>query len=365
MTRRSKRSPTKFVTYFHLLDAFKEGGCPACSLLVRGAQRALDSLMYEQVNDPITRDRLVESHGFCNWHAWMLPQIANSGLGTAIIYQHLLQVAREVLEEARQDAAAGRRAPGRRDRFFGTHGAPSPFPEWRRKKTPCFLCGLSHQSERDALTVILDYIGESEFAEAFARSAGLCLPHLGLAAELGQAHPHLPELLNEQAVLWRDLQWELGECTRKADYRYANEAKGREGASWIRALSLFVGQPGLFGPERERMMPDRPVDIAEAPPTGAEPPAADAHGAADSIEQLRFENERLKRRVADLVTQQDADRRTRLALEFQVCKLTGDLKAMALGVEAVDVSEKPLVVSMLVGAAAGERPPRQGGDSQR
>jgi hypothetical protein len=321
--------------------------------------------MYEQVNDPITRDRLVESHGFCNWHAWMLPRIANSGLGTAIIYQHLLQVAREVLEEARQDAAAGRRAQGLRDRLFGTHGAPSSFPEWRRKKTPCFLCGLSHQSERDALTVILDYIGEPEFAEAFARSAGLCLPHLGLAAELGQAHPHLPGLLDAQALLWRDLQWELGECTRKADYRYADEAKGREGTSWIRALSLFVGQPGLFGPERERMAPSRPADIAENPPPHGESQAVDSHDATDSIEQLRFENARLKRHVDDLVTKQEDDRKIRLALEFQVCKLTGDLKAMALGVEAVDVSEKPLVVSMLVGAAAGDRPPRQGGDSQR
>lgn len=359
MTRRSKRPPTKFVTYFHLLDAFKEGGCPACSLLVRGAQRALDSLMYEQVNDPITRDRLVESHGFCNWHAWMLPQIAHSGLGTAIIYQHLLQVAREVLEEARQDAAAGRRAPGLRDRLFGTHGAPSSFPEWRRKKTPCFLCGLSHQSERDALTVILDYIGEPEFAEAFARSAGLCLPHLGLAADLGQTHPHLLALLNAHGDLWRDLQWELGEWTRKADYRYVDEAKGREGTSWIRALSLFVGQPGLFGPERERVAPSRPADIAEALLADTEPPAADTRGAADSIEQVRFENERLKRHVDDLMTKQEDDRKIHLALEFQVCKLTGDLKAMAVGMEA---SEKPPVVSTLVGAAAGDRPPRQGGD---
>ena len=69
--------------------------------------------------------------------------------------------------------------------------------------------------------------------------------------------------------------------------------------------------------------------------------------------------------IDDTPFQQEDDRKIRLALEFQVCKLTGDLKAMALGVEAVDVSEKPLVVSMLVGAAAGDRPPRQGGDSQR
>ena len=31
--------------------------------------------MYEQVNDPFTRDRLVESLGFCNWHAGMIPSV--------------------------------------------------------------------------------------------------------------------------------------------------------------------------------------------------------------------------------------------------------------------------------------------------
>ena len=60
--------------------------------------------------------------------------------------------------------------------------------------------------------------------------------------------------------------------------------------------------------------------------------------------------------------QQEDDRKARLAFEFPVCKLTGDLKVMAVGVEA---PENPPVVSTLVGAAAGDRPPRQGGDSQR
>jgi hypothetical protein len=65
---------SKFITYFQLLDAFKKEGCPVCILLEEGAVKALDGLMYEQVNDPFTRDRLLESHGFCNWHAWMLPR---------------------------------------------------------------------------------------------------------------------------------------------------------------------------------------------------------------------------------------------------------------------------------------------------
>ena len=87
-----------------------------CSLLTRGAERALDGLMYEQVNDPVTRERLVASHGFCNWHAWLLPRIANSASGVAIIYRHLLEVALDALEAARRHrrngAAQGRRPGG-------------------------------------------------------------------------------------------------------------------------------------------------------------------------------------------------------------------------------------------------------------
>ena len=82
---------SKHIAYFQLLDAFKQPGCPVCTRLEQGATRSLDSLMYEQVNDPITRQRLVESHGFCNWHAWILPGIHNSALGVALIYRHLLQ----------------------------------------------------------------------------------------------------------------------------------------------------------------------------------------------------------------------------------------------------------------------------------
>jgi len=109
MSRRRPKAPSRFITCFHLLDAFRDAACPVCSTVERGAMKALDGLMYEQVDDPFTRERLVDSHGSCNWHPWMLPRIANSGLGVAVICQHLLQVARDALEGAGEAAAAGTR----------------------------------------------------------------------------------------------------------------------------------------------------------------------------------------------------------------------------------------------------------------
>jgi hypothetical protein len=141
---RSAAGPSsKFVTYFDLLEAFARPGCPVCALLEQGARKALDALFYEQVNDPVTRDRLVESHGFCNWHAWMLPDMPNSALGVALIYKHLLQETLEHLQAARRDVRPAGRWQRLWNRLTGLHGEPLPILAWRRKKRSCHMCALS------------------------------------------------------------------------------------------------------------------------------------------------------------------------------------------------------------------------------
>jgi len=322
--------PSKFISYFQLLEAFQKPGCPVCALVEQGALRALDGLMYEQVNDPITRDRLVESHGFCNWHAWMLLRIHNSALGVAIIYRHLLLEALGAL-----GSAGGRPVSRGLWRRLGRgaatpEGDPAPILTWRRRKARCYLCNFAAWSEREDLRSILQYLGEPEFGEAFARSAGLCLPHLCQAAEIGQGHANLGRLLSIHETHWRDLLWELEEFGRKFDYRYRDEDKGREGSSWRRALELFVGQPGLFGPERGReMAAERGITMPpEAPASNEGSPEVPAEDNA----RLRFENEKLRWRVDQLLGEREADRAARRALEFQVVKLTADLKAMRAGV---------------------------------
>ncbi len=333
MGRRDRTPPERFLTYFQLLDAFKEAGCPVCSIVERGALKALDGLMYEQVNDPATRERLVESHGFCNWHAWLLPRVPNSALGAAMIFRHLLQNTLDQLQVS-ETVEPEKASSARRNRVFGGRPAPPPFLRWRRKKAPCFLCTLARRSERDALTAVLDFVGESEFAEAFARSAGLCLPHLSLSLDLGVDHPNRTLVLSAHRARWENLRWEMDEFVRKFDYRYADEVKGREETSWSRALETFVGRAGVFGPDRghSTAAPSAPASIAPAAGSRAadggcedDPPAHD---------RLRFENEKLRRRLDELLARREDDRQARLALEFQVCALRSELQASLLGLRA-------------------------------
>jgi hypothetical protein len=197
---------------------------------------------------------------------------------------------------------------------------------------------MSRRSERDTLNTILDFIAELEFSEAFGRSAGLCLPHLTRALEVGKDRPDVVPLLSAHRARWEDLRWELDESVRKFDYRYADEAKGREGNSWSRALELFAGRAGVFGPDRTTAVAETPTP----PGTGLTdlPPSKDESKTdVEPIEQLRFENEKLKRRIEDLLAQREEDRQTRLTLEFQVVKLASDLRAAQMGLDVTTTAE--------------------------
>jgi len=355
---------SKHIAYFQLLDAFKQPGCPVCTRLEQGATRSLDSLMYEQVNDPITRQRLVESHGFCNWHAWILPGIHNSALGVALIYRHLLQETLDRLQAARRDAHPRTRQRRVWERLTGSRRDPIQMLAWRGRKTRCPMCGFARHAERDDLTTILEYIGEPGFAEAFSRSSGLCLPHLYLAMTIGRDHPHLRTLLAVQEARWKDLVWELEEFARKFDYRYADEAKGRETSSWHRVLEVFTGRAGLFGPDRGDWPAEPPPGTqGMAPPSEAQREVAGQERPIE-IENLRFDSEKLHRRIEELLSQREQDRQARLALEFQILKLTADLKALTAGVAAGQRDPAPGGASAHTGGSEG-RPASQGGEANQ
>jgi len=247
---RPARVASKFVMYFELLEAFEKPGCPVCARLEEGSLKAMNDLLYEQVTDPATRARLAASRGFCNWHTWMLPRIQNSHLGAALIYHHLLAGALEGLRAARPDLRSPSRWRRLWDRTTRKGDEPLPLVDWWRNRKSCPLCALTRRSEREHLKAMLGFLGEAEFAQGFARSAGLCLPHLCHAATIGRDHPHLPLLLSAHQTRWSELTAELEEFIRKNDYRFAAEVTGREGTSWRRVLEVLAGRSGVFGPDR-------------------------------------------------------------------------------------------------------------------
>jgi hypothetical protein len=250
--RRPRRSSPKFVMYFELLQALGEPGCPVCRLREQSSRRALEAILSEQVNDPETRRTLVASRGFCPGHSWMFAEVQGSHLGVALIGRHLLTDALKAV------AASPAGLAGRWRRLLGRPAGdrhPHALPAWWRAGKACLLCARGDRAERDCLLVLLDYFLEAELAEGWARSGGLCLPHLCRACEVAPHHPSVPAILAAHGERWAALTAELDEFIRKHDYRFASEPMGAEGGSWARVLEVLAGRRGLPGIERPRIDP--------------------------------------------------------------------------------------------------------------
>ena len=224
---------------FHLEDAFGKGGCPVCWLLTRHDERSFDSLLYEFVNDVGVRDEIRQTLGFCNYHAWVLHQVATDlfpgklsvgggQMGIGIIYLDLVETLVGRLKAFSSSASK---------RHAKTLAAPS-----KSTGTVCPMCSARAQFELWYLESILRNIAVKDFAEKYATCDGLCAIHLLRALELSGFDGNKRALASAEIRRLEELSVDLHEFLRKHDYRYANEGFGKEGDSWLRAVRKISGE---------------------------------------------------------------------------------------------------------------------------
>lgn len=91
-------------------------------------------------------------------------------------------------------------------------------------------CPVCHQMDQAAFRAL----------EHGADASTLCLPHAALAIHHGGAISP-----RDFVASGRDLEHELSELIRKADYRFRDEPRGAERDSWLRALARVSGAPGV------------------------------------------------------------------------------------------------------------------------
>lgn len=228
--------------YFRVLEALEGPGCPLCLLRSSAVERYLDSLLYEQVNDPDLRQALARSRGFCREHAYVLVGLGDS-LGTAILYRDQVGQALEAVRIARR--RAGSTPP--RPRWFPNgvqrEDPASVLARMVKPEGPCPACRVAEEAEDRYLSSLLQHVDSPEIRRAVERSSFLCLPHLTAALQRADS-PDLARVLLEvaEAKLAR-LQHDLSELIRKRDYRFAHEPRGEEQTAWFRAVWHLVGWP--------------------------------------------------------------------------------------------------------------------------
>jgi len=80
----------KHIAFFNLIDAMQLGGCPICLRIQADVRKAIESFLYESVNDPGIRDEIRRDGGLCNRHTWQLADFGDA-LGGAILFRDVLQ----------------------------------------------------------------------------------------------------------------------------------------------------------------------------------------------------------------------------------------------------------------------------------
>ena len=74
-----------------LLSALAQPGCAFCRLLDAHADRLIDAILFEMVNDVKMRDELNAARGLCRRHAPLLVR-TGSALGAATMMQGVIKV---------------------------------------------------------------------------------------------------------------------------------------------------------------------------------------------------------------------------------------------------------------------------------
>jgi hypothetical protein len=226
-----------------LLDALTKPGCAVCRLKADSADRFVESLLWEGVNDPVRRDEIREAQGFCHPHTWSLVRTGAS-LGAAIMMRDLLENALASMEASTSRAESGwslrrtlhaldPREPGTGTARLAAQLTPQracPACAWAEEMEGIYLDGL-----------VSNLLTEDGLLAAYRASDGLCLPHLreGLAQRRGSRAR--AALVNAQREIWRRLVGDLSEFIRKNDYRSQDKQMGEERNAWIRGIAAMAG----------------------------------------------------------------------------------------------------------------------------
>jgi hypothetical protein len=313
---RRRLTTEKFIGYFDFIEACAQAGCPVCRSLDQDGRRYLEAFIYEQVTDPDTRRRLHASCGFCNWHTWMLLEIADASSGAAIVYEDLMRAFLRRIRRLRDRAPA--LSTWSLARLFRRRGPA--VVELHRRRTACPACAWCAQAETGYLATALRFIDDPQFARAYAKSEGICAPHLLAAVEIGGSSPGSGHLVDRTLAKWEELRKDVDRFVSKHDYRNRAPFTEAEASSPRRAFEMLAGRQGVWGND----LHGRAVGVV--PPPRVPPIAAGDAAAADPV----FERAKLELRLQALTEQLAEATGRSAALHYRLSRVVEDRNALEL-----------------------------------
>ena len=322
--------------YFDLRDSLAEPGCPVCARVLQAGREVLITLLAERSAGIPEGKKRFPFRGLCNTHAWSVHQIPQKPVGLTESYEDLLRGRIEALQGA--IARAGSSPRGWWTRWIESWGGRTWawLSPWRNRRR-CPACRAAGAVEERDLGLLLDVISDMEFARAFETSAGLCLPHLTLILRSAPDHSNLPKLLDLHITKAKRLHADLQDFLRQAKAPLVNPTQEEQDATWGRLLEWTAGKTGVFGPERDPApgVDTRGLGFARVGQAGGRRAYRTTAGEGDGrrmdeVERFSLENAKLQRRLVEVSREWAEESARRAGLQFQVHKLTEDVKVLEL-----------------------------------
>lgn len=228
--------------YFDLVDEMDHSGCPICNLLMRDIQKLLTTIVYEYVTEPEMHGLLRASRGLCNVHGWQLAERGNV-LSIATLYSAVVDEMIKELDRSTSDSIpqkrSVRRLLGRADN--------RAVVETLTPKANCPVCKKNDDNQQRYVMVFGDHLSDEKLMTGFRKSDGLCLQHFQQVLDYTSDTEGSQVLIEIQRAIWIELKHDLDEFGRKYDVNNADEAMGKEGDSWLRAIRQVGGGKGVSG----------------------------------------------------------------------------------------------------------------------
>lgn len=237
---------SKRIPYYHdLLEAFAGPGCAICRLLAVSADKLVDSILYEGVNDVPTREQLNAARGYCQSHAQLLIR-AGGALGTTIMMDGILKLLLRTLDanSVGQVGASRTRSLLRRANVNVSHTAVQKLVAELSPQAECPVCvNEAEMLVHYGRTLQKHLAPHNELFTAYSASDGLCLNHFRQVLAEGLPGPALTALVAAQQTVWQRLHEQSEEFIRKNDHRFRGEPFGVEEDVWQRSLAAVSGAP--------------------------------------------------------------------------------------------------------------------------
>ena len=278
--------------YFQLVDSFNQPRCPLCALLAQNEQELINALLHgpEQRIKPWT---LVKT--LCVFHRSQLTKAADDS--------RLLPMLKTAINDSLGKLAHPPKRP------------PSRWSRWLHRFRGGW-CGRLLAYEHILCRALVRLLDDGEFWKEFQRAPLLCLDHLEKSLRFASNERGFERLLKDQSAKLNELLNDL--------IRF--EATGNDKESRSIALDWladFIG-PSICGGEIAVSSPNNmPREFLAEP--------QEATGKGHDPEELLFKNEKLRRKVEDLVQRLNHLETRAAALHYRVTVLSEENKRLEMG----------------------------------